>query len=60
MKRIDLPFDKLKPEPELWKDDAILEAIAIDIEKQLGWKAFLGSTRKQLKVLLPIIQKHLR
>jgi hypothetical protein len=60
MDKLDLPFDKLKPEPEVWHDDATLKAMLDDIEKQLGWKCFLGSARSNLKLLLPIIQKHLK
>ena len=60
MKREDLSFDKLKPIPEVWQDEATLDAILTDIETQLGWRCFIGGARKNLKLLLPIIQKHLK
>jgi hypothetical protein len=46
--------------PEVFTDDAVLTAICNDIEKVLGWKNLVGSTRSNLKLLLPIIQKHMR
>lgn len=60
MNRLDLPLDKVKPEPKVWLDDTTLDKIVADIEATLGWKNLLGSTRSNLKLLLPIIQKHLR
>jgi hypothetical protein len=59
MHRLDLPLDKVKPIPEEWQDNATLDAITAEIEEVLGWKNLLGGTRKNLKLLLPIIQKHL-
>ena len=59
MKRLDLPLDKVKPLLEEWQDTTTLDAITAEIEEVLGWKNLIGSTRKNLKLLLPIIQKHL-
>lgn len=63
MDKLDLPLEDWNnswaEKPEEWTDDATLDAICKDIEKRLGWKALLGGTRKNMKLLLPIIQKHL-
>ena len=43
-----------------WEDEQTLKAIVKDIELTLGWKCFLGSIEKELRLVLPIIQKHLK
>jgi len=46
-------------EADICDDKDLIDAIAKDIEETLGWKNFLGSTRSNLKFILPIIQRHL-
>ena len=60
MDKLDLPLKEFKKEPEVFTDQFMISAIAHDIESELGWKNLLGSTRSNLKLLLPIIQRHLK
>ena len=60
MDRLDLPLEEFRNEPKVFTDQAVLDAIVKDIETELGWKCFLGSTRANLKLILPIIQRHLK
>jgi hypothetical protein len=65
MEKQDIPFNillkhpEMMHEPEVFTDEKILDAITADIAKELGKKNLLGDVRKNLKILIPIIQKHL-
>jgi hypothetical protein len=60
MKKIDLPLEQFKKDPVIFTDQSVLDAIVKDIETELGWKNLIGSTRTNLKLILPIIQRHLK